>query len=770
MRRSPLPRLAACLATCLPAFLAAGALTLGTPATASADGFIVIVDAPPRRIRVIRPRPRPRPPRLIRGFPLAVENHNVKVTIRGQVATTEVDQVFRNPTNRRLEGLYVFPLPPDAALDQFSMWIDGKEMQGEVLDKDKALGIYEGIVRKLQDPALLEYAGRGLFKVRIFPIEPFGKKRVRLTYRQTLKRDSGRVRYRYPLNTEKFSSEPLKRASISVSIETDEPIKGIYSPWHKVDVRRTAENKAVASWEATNVRPSRDFVLDYDLAKGQIGASVRCHAVPAQDGTFMLTLSPQVEVTQRIAKDIVFVVDTSGTMATDGKMEQAVKALEYMIAKVDPGDRFAIVDFATDARVYKEELVAGTAEERAGAAHYVKSLKARGGTAIDEALKRACKFRGTDTTRPFVVVFMTDGEPTIGEREPDRILENLKLASKDKAARVFVWGVGNDLNANLLDRIASQQRGDSYYVLPGENIEVSMSSFYDKISHPVLTDLTVSIEGVRTSELYPRLVPDLFHGGQLLLLGRFKGEGHAAIRVKGKVNGKDKEYVFEGVFKRGTTKNVHVPRLWAKRKIGYLLDQIRKGGATSELKQEVVRLARRHGLPTPYTSYLVLEEGALTNGRRGRQPARPAERAAQESFRRLREGAKKAGESEDDRDGFGGGGAPGAPSAQSGKDAVRGSRFAGRLKRADRADLGETLSLDKELIENLIRQVSGQTFYRSGEGWVHSEAGKRDATWVTIKYMSEAYFKLVKEKPGLGAFLSLGHVIVRFEGKTYEIK
>jgi Ca-activated chloride channel homolog len=745
------------------ALVGACALNLVMTQPAHADGFIVIPEPPPRRIRPIRPRP----PRLIRGFPLAVEHHDVKVTIKGQIATTEVDQIFRNPTNRRLEGLYVFPLPPDAALDQFSMWIDGKEMQGEVLDKDKALGIYEGIVRKLQDPALLEYAGRGLFKVRIFPIEPMGKKRVKLTYRQTLKRDSGRVRYRYPLNTEKFSSEPLQRASISVSIESDEPIKGIYSPWHKVDVRRTSETKAVASWEAVNAKPSRDFVLDYDLARGQIGASVRCHAEPAREGTFMLTLSPQVEVSQRIEKDVVFVVDTSGTMATDGKMEQAQKALQYMIAKLDPSDRFAVVDFATDARVYKDELVAGSAEEKAGATHYVKGLKARGGTAIDEALGRACKFRGADTTRPFVVVFMTDGEPTIGEREPDRILENLKKVSQGKAARVFVWGVGNDLNANLLDRIASQQRGDSYYVLPGENIEVSMSSFYDKISHPVLTDLSVSIEGVRTSEIYPRQIPDLFHGGQLLLLGRFKGEGHAAIRVKGKVNGKDKEFVFEGAFKRSTN-NVHIPRLWAKRKIGYLLEEIRKGGATNELKQEVVRLARRHGLPTPYTSYLVLEEGALTGGPR-RQPAAPGDRAAQNALRRLREGAKrKAGESEEDKDGFAGGG--GQAAAPSGKEAVRGSRLAGRLKRADRADLGETLDLERDVIEDAIRQVAGRTFYRNGEVWVHSEVGKRGADWVSVDYMSEAYFKLVKELPGLGAFLSLGKVIVKFEGKTYEIK
>lgn len=732
---------------------------LASAPAAHADGFIVIPMPPPPE------RSRPRPPGLVRGFPLAVENHDVKVTIDGQVATTEVDQVFRNPTDQRLEGLYMFPLPPDAALDQFSMWIDGKEMQGEVLDKDKALGIYEGIVRRLQDPALLEYAGRGMFKVRIFPIEPRGTKRVRLTYRQTLQSDSGRVRYRYPLNTEKFSSEPLQRASIQVSIASDSPIKGIYSPWHRVDVRRTSEKAALASWEAKDARPSRDFVLDYDLAQGEVGASIRCHAEPARDGSFLLTISPQVEVAQRVEKDVVFVVDTSGTMATDDKMAQARKALEYMIAKLEPGDRFGVVDFATDARTYKDELVSATSEEKAGATHYVRELKARGGTAIDEALRRACAFRGEGAaTRPFTVVFMTDGEPTIGEREPDRILENLAKASVNKAARVFVWGVGNDLNANLLDRIAEQQRGDSYYVLPGEDIEVAMSSFYDKISHPVLTDLELKIEGVRTSEIYPRRLPDLFHGGQLLLLGRFSGEGHAAIRLKGKVGGETKEYVFEAAFKRETI-HVHVPRLWAKRKIGYLLEEIRKGGETSELKQEVVRLARRHGLPTPYTSYLVLEEGALGPSPTG--GARPmAEDAAESALRRLREGARQSA-GERDSDGFGA--APAPASEESGKAAVRGARLSGRFKRSERADLAESLDLEREVIEQAIRQVSGRTFYRQGEVWIDSEAGKRDASWVKVELMSDAYFQLVKDQPALGAFLSLGKVVVCFGGKTYEI-
>ncbi|MGE0709396.1 MAG: VIT domain-containing protein [Planctomycetota bacterium] len=744
---------------------------LGSPSAARADGFIIIEERivpPPPRPR--RPFPPPIRPPVRAPFPLAVEDHIVKVTIDGNVATTEIDQTFRNPLPQRLEGTYMFPLPDDAALDQFSMWIDGKEMQGEVLDAPKALAIYEGIVRRMQDPALLEYAGRGMFKMRIFPIEPNGTKRIRLTYRQTLKADAGRVRYRYPLNTEKFSSAPLKRASISVALKSDLPIKGIYSPWHQVDVRRSGDKEAVVSWEAHDARPDRDFVLDYDLIQGAVGCSVRSHAVPGEDGTFLLTITPQVEATQALPKDVVFVLDTSGSMAADDRLAQARRALEYMITRLGGSDRFSVIDFATDARSYKDQLVSASEAEKQGAIHYVRQLLPRGGTAIDEALKAAAALRSADSQRSFSLVFLTDGEPTIGEREPERILANLAHATQGKQVRVFVWGVGNDLNAALLDGIASQQRGDSYYVLPGEDIEVRMSAFYDKIAAPVLTDLTLSVEGVRVSEVYPRQLPDLFQGGQLLVLGRFNGEGHAAIRLKGRVNGEAREYVFEGPFRR-EDRYPHVPRLWAKRKIGYLLEQVRAHGENAELKAEIVRLARRYGLPTPYTSYLVLEEQALSRGGRGGampEPAPPADRAMENAMRRLREEAKsQQAAGEDDRDGFAG--APGAP-AEKGKDAVRQARLAGKLRRADKADLADSLDVKKEVLDAAMRVIEGRTFYLDGETWVDSEAGPRSDAWKKVEAFSEDYFKLLREQPALGKFLALGNkLIVKIAGTVYEI-
>ncbi|RMG18500.1 MAG: VWA domain-containing protein [Planctomycetota bacterium] len=395
------------------ALVAGGLLAAAPPALA--QGFIIVERpvAPP----VVRPRPRPLP--LQRHFPLVVQKVQVRVRIDGPVATTEVLQTFRNPLPRRLEGTYMFPLPPDAALDRFSMWIDGKEMQGELLPAEKALEVYTGIVRRMQDPALLQYAGRGLFKVRIFPIEPRSTKRVKLTYRQLLTADGGRVRYRYPLDTERFSAQPLEECVISVDLRSDVPLKGISSPWHRVDLRREGDHAARASWEARDVRPDRDFVLDYDLSPDPIGISVRTHARPGEDGTFLLLVTPGAEVgrAERMAKDVVFVFDTSGSMAGE-KMDQARRALRYMIQRLDPSDRFAVIDFATDARAYKDGLVPASAEERRGALAYVDELVARGGTATDEALQRAMALRSEEAGRPFSVVFLTDGQPTMARPSP----------------------------------------------------------------------------------------------------------------------------------------------------------------------------------------------------------------------------------------------------------------------------------------------------------------------------------------------------------------
>ena len=326
------------------------ALLLGAQA-AVADGFIIVERPVPVLPSHRHPVPRP----IHQYLPLEVKNHFVSVKIEGQVAVTSVDQVFYNPSGRRLEGTYLFPIPVGAEIDKFEMDVNGEMMEAELLDAGKARKIYEDIVRRAKDPALMEYAGQGLFKVRIFPIEPRSEKRVKLKYTQVLKRDGRLVDYTYPLNTEKFSSRPVGEVSIKVEVKSEGGIKSIYSPSHEVEVTRKGEKRAVVGFEEKNTRPDSDFKLLFatdDQDADAIGLEMLSYAdrKGADAGHFMMLVSPGAwEGEARIIpKDIVFVLDSSGSMRTK-KLDQAKAALDFCLDNLNPGDRFEIVRYSTEA-------------------------------------------------------------------------------------------------------------------------------------------------------------------------------------------------------------------------------------------------------------------------------------------------------------------------------------------------------------------------------------------------------------------------------------
>ncbi|HZU95306.1 MAG TPA: VIT domain-containing protein [Planctomycetota bacterium] len=731
------------------------------PAVAHADGMIV----------VHRP-PGPRPTPTEYGFPLGVKNHNVTVTIKGPIAETVVDQTFTNPSAQELEGTYVFPLPEDAAVDRFSMWIDGKESEAELLDAQKARQIYEGIVRSMRDPALVEYMGRGMFRARIFPIPANGEKRIKISYAQVLKTDGGMARYRYPLATEKHSASPLEKASISVSIEEDRAIKAVYAPWQDLDLRRDGDKKLKASWEASKVRIERDFLLAFALDDSDVSMSALTYgrAVDDDGGTFLLLIAPKVELKpdEVMPKDVVFVLDTSGSMVDQGKIEQARRALKYCVQRLDVQDRFGLIDFSTDVRTFKDTLSQATDENKSAALDYIKGLKARGGTALEDALLAALKMRAPDPKRTFQVVFLTDGEPTIGTTDPEAIVKNVAKAADGKEARIFVFGVGGDVNAPLLDRIAETNRGDREYVLPGEDIEIAMSAFYDKVAAPVLSDLELTFEDgkVRLTDTYPnvRKLPDLFRGTQISVAGRFVGEGAVKAKLTGTVNGKKREFTAQLDFKKDGT-NGFLPRIWAQRKIGFLLDQIRTHGETQETKDEVVRLARAFGIPTPYTSWLVVDENELRR-RNGQTLGRGG--AADQGFQRLvRETQQETNKPA---------GAPAPPSAAkadeyksggsirkkeaTGEDAAKDGKRITTLEKADKDSddvRSKAAGLSTEAIRRVIQQVGSRTFYSVDGVWVDSaldDAARKGAR--KVAYLSDDYFKLLEAHPEASSFFALG--------------
>ncbi len=710
----------------------------------AADGMIIV---------------RPTPDQLrqgVRNYPLSVKYHRVKTSVSDQQATTAIDQVFHNPTDFRLEGTYIFPVPAGAAISQFSMDIDGQPMKGEVLDREKAREIYENIVRQSLDPALLEYVGSEVVQLRIFPIEPRSDKRIQISYTEVITAERGVVSYRYPLNTEKFSSKPLDEVSVEVRIADAAGVGAVHSSSHKIAVDRKGPGEVVAKYEATGVTPDRDFVVSYLKSQGAVGISLASFARPGEDGYFSMLISPNIEVKPEDAmpKDVVFVFDTSGSMLEGDKIGQARKALAYCLGRLTERDRFALIDFSTEVRSYKPDLVAVDADSRKGALAYVEALEATGGTYIDGALETALGLlRQAQAGRPFIVVFMTDGTPTIGERDGQKILANAAKISKDTPCRLFSFGVGSNVNTHLLDELASTRRGTSVYVDATEDLEIKVSALFDKIAYPVLTDMTIAVEGMVVKEMFPKPLPDLFRGGQIVLVGRYQGDGARAITLEGTWKGERRKIVYEASFAAGKTDQDHLPHLWAKRKVGHLLDSIRIHGENAEIKAEVIALSKRYGIITPYTAYLVTEDQA----KQSVPPAAGWDGAPGRAFG----GAAPAEERERAQKGL---------NAESGADAVDASRQAEALRvveHADGDDKGDAAG------ERVVRRVGDKTFYKDGARWVDSayDGAKMAAGLEKIEYLSDRYFALLKAEAGIGKFLALGTalVVVKADGTAVEI-
>lgn len=543
--------------------------------------------------------------------PLAMLDHKVEIRIEDQVATTYIEQTFRNHTDRQLEATYLLPVPKGANVNEFYMWVGATKVKGELVEADKARKIYTDIVQRTKDPGLLEYVGTRLLRMKVFPVPAKGDQKVAVKYTYLAPNDNGLVEFMYPLKSEGKAARTEEKFSIDLRLKSQHPITNIYSPTHAITVSRPNEKEAVVGFEKNQAVLDKDFQLFYTPGDKDVGLTALTHRPNAdQNGHFMLLISPRTDLSksQQVPRDMVFVLDTSGSM--HGKrIVQARNALKYCLSNLTPGDNFAIMNFATTVTKYANSLQSATRENVEAARKWVEGLEAVGGTAIDDALRTAFEMRTGDKGRTFTIVFFTDGRPTIGETRMEKILENVEKRNTQNT-RIFSFGVGDDVNAALLDALADNTRAVSTYVRESEDIEAKVSSLYAKISNPVLSNLKLTIgEGVVLNEIYPPQLPDLFHGSQLVVLGRYSGKGHAAITLTGTVGMEEKQFVYELNFADKTNGDkAFVEDLWARRKVGYLLDQIRLNGEKKELVDEVVSLAKRYGITTPYTSYLLVPD------------------------------------------------------------------------------------------------------------------------------------------------------------------
>jgi Ca-activated chloride channel family protein len=566
------------------------------------------------------PRPRPWP-----AIPVESGLLQVRATITDGVASTELQQTLRNLTGQQQEAYWVLPLPPGASADRFTMTVNGQETAGEVLDAARARSIYEEIVRKRRDPGLLEYLGYGMLRARVFPIPPNAELQVKVRFAELLPPSGGLTTWRWPLRAAYQDGRGPQKVSLLAEIRSSTPIKNLFSPLPGVEITRQGECQARVGFElAQGQVPQRDLELHYGLSEQDFGAHVLTYRVGAE-GYYLLMLAPKREWPDnpRLVRSIQFVVDTSGSMAGE-KIAQAKGAVRQFLASLKPTDWFDVIPFSTEARPFFGAPQLATADKVEEALAKVDALEARGGTNIGEALGLALKNPDPDCYKttsgmPVIVpitVFLTDGLPTVGTTDVDALL----AAAKDQNAaktRVFVFGVGHDVNTRLLDTLAQAHRGDRDYVQPGENIEVKTGALFQKLSGPVMTDVQVAIDGLQTSATEPAATPDLFVNSTLVLVGRYRGEGHKAIRLKGRLGDRAIEYVFEATFPADAKTHDWLPGLWGQRRIATLLEAIRRNGQHRELVDEVTRIGKECGIVTPYTSHLILEEGQTVAMQRG---------------------------------------------------------------------------------------------------------------------------------------------------------
>jgi Ca-activated chloride channel homolog len=692
---------------------------------------------------------------------LYIKSHRVSVEVTNQVAVTRIEQVFRNDGAGLAEGEYLFPLPDGAAVSDLTLTIDGVVYEAQILDAQEAQQIYTEIVRRQRDPVLLQYVGRSAIRANIFPIPAGQERKIEITYSQLLNPDNGLLQYTYPLRTDYVTKLPVQQVSVSMRVTSQTPISTLYAPSPLVTVSRIDDRTFVAGLEATNYRAVDDFAVYYGGATDAISANLVTYRASAnEDGYFVLFLNaPMPERNQVIPKDVIIVLDQSGSMLGE-KWRQAQAAANFILNGLNPEDRFNAVVFSTGYRIYANTLQ--PVSEAPKAAQWINSLEAVGGTDINAGLQTALGM--ADPARQTVILFLTDGLPTEGVTDARSILANFG-AKATPNTRLFAFGVGDDVDTFLLDSLSSAYGGTSVYVRPMENIETKVSSLYSKITSPVMTALDVQFTGIMADDLQPnRPFPDVFAGSQLIIAGRFRdtdGDNSVSVILTGQRNGAPVQYQYSNLnFPQNAGGDPFVARLWATRKVGALLNTIRLNGETPELVDSVVQLSLRYGIITPYTSFLIREDDAVTGERPPSEPVPvlgAATQAAAGGFAATplallpTAGADAVGRADSFNSMEGGANAAAVPTSTAA------------------ATMSASIAGSSANTNTTVLNVRDRTFVNNNGIW-NDTLFTPGMTLNRIVFLSDEYFALLAENPEIAEFLAVGdHLVLVVDGVAYEI-
>ncbi|MDO4569646.1 MAG: VIT domain-containing protein [Planctomycetia bacterium] len=601
----------------------------GLLAHTNAQGLLVSEDgARLPRVIIIHPpwHPPVRPMPVVRPEPVfsyKISSLDVAAQINDRMAVVNLSQTFVNTGASQMEVSFLFPVPYDAAVESFTLLVDGKEFPATLLKAEEAKKTYEEIVRKSKDPALLEWVGSGMLRSRVFPIPKGESRTIQLKYTQLCRSFDGLTDFQFPFGASKYTDKPIDKVSVSVSIDSSADIRNVYSPTLDLKIEKPTSKNAVVKWSMEKGLPPADFRLMYDIGKDAVQTRILSYRPKAsdgkqEDGFFLILAAPEVKQEENaMPKSVFFVLDNSGSMMGE-KIKQAKAAAQFVLEHLADGDIFNIIVFNSSVTTFQPEPLVLDSNNRKEALAYIEKVYASGGTDIHSALLCALdQIAKTDTQRPNYILFLTDGCPTVGVCNESKITEDVQKANTKKS-RIFAFGAGFDLNSRLVDRLVTQSSGQSEYIRPNENIEERVSRLYSKLHAPILSEVSMKFtqedgKELDANRIYPAGAFDIFSGEQLAISGRYHTPGKGTLTLSGKTAEGEQTFSYPLTFVdvSDDATFAFVEKLWAIRRIGEIIDELDLKGKNDELIQELVQLSTKHGILTPYTSFLADENTKL---------------------------------------------------------------------------------------------------------------------------------------------------------------
>ncbi|HNR63416.1 MAG TPA: VIT domain-containing protein [Thermotogota bacterium] len=690
--------------------------------------------------------------------PVSMLEHLVHIDITEDIAKFTIQEVFYNESDETVEVVYLFPIPDQTFVTDFKMTVGGVVYEGAIMEKDEARALYESYVRQQKDPALLEYIDKNMIRIRIFPFAPYEKREIQVEYHQEVVKTGDYYKLVYPLKIDTLLKGNIGKIKIEGVIHSNRLVYTVNSPTHTIAYTPHPQEAVSFIYAEENLFPSQDFVLFIGYGERQYEAYFVNDEEESGKGTFMLDILPYYPKVGTMQKNVIVVLDKSGSMYGQ-KYEQAVAAAQFVLARLNQEDRFGLVLFNDMVSEYRKHLLKLLYDqsEAAGASKWLDGSEAGGGTDIYGALHRAMiSALANHENENNYVIFLTDGQPTSGITNISKIASDAIAWAKGTGTKMFIFGVGYDVNTGMLDLLAQESGGMAFYVDENENVETKVSQLFSNVSNPLMTDIQVEIVGENAyiSDVLPSKNLTIYKDFPLKLFGHYSGNGEIQIKISGKIAAPEGNgsIPYEHVYTVNLSQqnNPYISKLWASRRISELLNQIKLIGETTEAREEIIRLSKKYGIPTPYTSYLILEGIAMQD---------KDTESTVDAFATLKLDMQARSSA-----------APAPSLSQTGQGAFEASKMQNMMVQSMTTEALEKAYETDESAKG-YRNLYGKLFLfdEKEKFWVDTDYEEEEV--IEVQTFSEAYFDLISRLPELKNYLSLGsNIKIQLDGVNYRFK